>query len=31
VVFTSVRDGDLELYVRSADGSETTRITDAPG
>jgi Tol biopolymer transport system component len=31
VVFTSVRDGDLELYVRSADGSRTTRITDAPG
>ena len=30
-VFTSVRDGDLDLYVRSADGSEVTRITDAPG
>ena len=31
VIFTSVRDGDLELYTMRPDGSEVTRITDAPG
>lgn len=31
IVFTSVRDNDLELYTMSADGSNVTRITDRPG
>jgi Tol biopolymer transport system component len=31
IVFTSVRDGDLELYTMAVDGSEVRRITDAPG
>jgi Tol biopolymer transport system component len=31
IVFTSVRDGDLELYTMSADGSNVKRITDRPG
>ena len=31
VVFTSMRDGDLELYVMNADGSNQVRITNAPG
>ncbi|HEX6198735.1 MAG TPA: peptidase M28, partial [Thermoanaerobaculia bacterium] len=31
VIFTSVRDGDLELYTMRPDGSEVTRITHEPG
>jgi Tol biopolymer transport system component len=31
VVFTSNRDGDLELYTMKPDGTEQTRITDVPG
>jgi Tol biopolymer transport system component len=31
VVFTSVRDGDLELYTMSADGTNVRRITNRPG
>ena len=31
IVFTSVRDGDLELYRMDADGKNVRRLTDAPG
>ena len=31
IVFTSVRDGDLELYTMEADGSNVKRITNRPG
>jgi Tol biopolymer transport system component len=31
VIFTSVRDGDLELYTMNPDGSDVTRITSQPG
>jgi Tol biopolymer transport system component len=31
VVFTSTRDGDLELYKMRLDGSELTRLTHEPG
>ncbi len=31
VVFTSTRDGDLELYTANADGSNLARITNTPG
>jgi TolB protein len=31
IVFTSTRDGDLELYRMRTDGSELTRLTHAPG
>lgn len=31
IVFTSQRDGDLELYVMNADGSDQRRLTYAPG
>ncbi len=31
IVFTSVRDGDLELYTMRPDGTEQTRITHTPG
>lgn len=31
VVFTSNRDGDLELYTMKPDGSQQTRITHTPG
>ena len=31
VVFTSARDGDLEIYKMRIDGSEVTRLTDSPG
>jgi Tol biopolymer transport system component len=31
VVFTSTRDGDLDLYVVDADGSNLRRLTDTPG
>jgi Tol biopolymer transport system component len=30
-VFTSHRDGDLDLYLCEADGSRVTRVTDRPG
>ncbi|MBL9076237.1 MAG: PD40 domain-containing protein [Planctomycetes bacterium] len=31
IVFTSVRDGDLELYTMEPDGSNVKRITNRPG
>jgi Tol biopolymer transport system component len=31
IVFTSDRDGDLELYSANADGSHLTRLTNTPG
>ncbi|HLV64420.1 MAG TPA: M20/M25/M40 family metallo-hydrolase [Polyangiaceae bacterium] len=31
IVFTSVRDGDLELYRMDADGSNVRRLTHTPG
>jgi Tol biopolymer transport system component len=31
IVFTSTRDGDLELYRMDADGKNVRRLTDAPG
>ncbi|MBX2799906.1 MAG: M28 family peptidase [Myxococcales bacterium] len=31
IVFTSTRDGDLELYVANADGTGIERMTDTPG
>ncbi len=31
VVFTSTRDGDLELYSANADGSDLRRLTHTPG
>lgn len=31
IIFTSDRDGDLELYSMNADGSGTKRLTNAPG
>ncbi|MFO1077080.1 MAG: hypothetical protein U1E73_05060 [Planctomycetota bacterium] len=31
IVFTSVRDGDLELYTMEADGSHVHRVTNRPG
>jgi Tol biopolymer transport system component len=31
IVFTSARDGDLEIYKMRNDGSELTRLTDSPG
>lgn len=31
VLFTSVRDGDLELYSMEPDGSEVKRLTNRPG
>lgn len=31
LVFTSVRDGDLELYTMAADGSDVRRVTNRPG
>lgn len=31
ILFTSARDGDLELYTMNPDGSEQTRITRSPG
>lgn len=31
IVFTSVRDGDLELYTMESDGSDVRRITNRPG
>ncbi len=31
IVFTSTRDGDLELYSMAIDGSDVKRLTDAPG
>lgn len=31
IVFTSVRDGDLELYSMAPDGSDVLRLTNRPG
>jgi len=31
VVFTSVRDGDMEIYSMNGDGSDVRRLTRAPG
>ncbi len=31
VVFTSTRNGDLDLYVANSDGSELRQLTDTPG
>ena len=31
IVFTSVRDGDLDLYSMAPDGSDVVRLTDRPG
>jgi Tol biopolymer transport system component len=31
LVFTSLRDGDLDLYTMDADGTNVTRLTDTPG
>jgi Tol biopolymer transport system component len=31
IVFTSVRDGDLDIYKMRVDGTEVTRLTDEPG
>src|SRR3972149_7426108 len=31
IVFTSDRDGDLELYVMNSDGTNTKRLTHSPG
>jgi TolB protein len=31
IVFTSMRDGDMELYTMNIDGSDVKRITNAPG
>jgi TolB protein len=31
VVFTSVRDGDMEIYSMNGDGSDVTRLTTRPG
>jgi Tol biopolymer transport system component len=31
IVFTSVRDGDMEIYSMRADGSGVNRLTDRPG
>ena len=31
IVFTSTRDGDLELYSMNLDGSKVKRLTNAPG
>jgi Tol biopolymer transport system component len=31
IVFTSVRDGDMEIYSMNADGSDVQRLTNLPG
>jgi dipeptidyl aminopeptidase/acylaminoacyl peptidase len=31
IVFTSMRDGDMELYTMNIDGSDVKRVTNAPG
>ncbi|MBM3222022.1 MAG: twin-arginine translocation signal domain-containing protein [Candidatus Rokubacteria bacterium] len=31
IVFTSLREGDLDLYVMDADGKNVRRLTDGPG
>jgi len=31
IVFTSVRDGDLEIYTMATDGTHVTRLTHEPG
>ena len=30
-MFTSVRDGDMEIYSMKADGSDVKRLTNRPG
>ena len=31
IVFTSVRDGDMEIYSMKSDGSDVRRLTNRPG
>jgi Tol biopolymer transport system component len=31
IIFTSTRDGDIDLYRMRPDGTDVTRLTDAPG
>jgi TolB protein len=31
IAFTTVRDGDMEIYTMKADGSDTRRLTHSPG
>ena len=31
IVFTSVRDGDMEIYSMNGDGSDVRRLTNLPG
>ena len=31
VVFTSIKDGDLEIYTMNVDGSDVRRLTNTPG
>jgi TolB protein len=31
IAFTSVRDGDLEIYIMNSDGSDVKRVTNHPG
>ena len=31
IVFTSVRDGDMEIYSMKSDGSDVKRLTNRPG
>jgi TolB protein len=31
IVFTSTRDGDIDIYTMNADGSDVRRLTDEPG
>ena len=31
VVFTSVRDGDMEIYSMNGDGTDVRRLTNLPG
>jgi Tol biopolymer transport system component len=31
IVFTSLKDGDLEIYTMNADGSDVRRLTNTPG
>ena len=31
IAFTSVRDGDMEIYTMKADGTDVHRLTHSPG
>jgi Tol biopolymer transport system component len=31
IVFTSLKDGDLEIYTMNADGTDVRRLTHTPG